>query len=90
MARYLYRCDNPTCAREEEFTMSMSEPKSPKKCPLCYAPMFRVFTPTQDVWKDGNGNNIRSPGKQWVGGEHFNKARFYAENPSAKPRKKSG
>jgi hypothetical protein len=86
MARYLYRCEK--CEHEEEFELAMDAPKDPKPCVMCWSVMHRVFTPTQDVWKDAAGRNIRSPGKAWVGGERFNSERFYAENPSAKRKRK--
>jgi hypothetical protein len=86
MARYLFRCES--CTYEEEIEIPMDAPKDERPCILCWGVMARVYTPTVDVWKDAKGNTIRSPGKQWVGGETFDRTRFYAENPSAKPRRK--
>ena len=86
MARYLYRCEK--CNREEDVELAMDAPKTERPCCVCWGAMHRVFTPTTDVWKDMNGNTIRSPGKAWVGGESFDRSRFYAENPNARPRKR--
>lgn len=86
MARYEYRCDD--CGKEELFEFSMQEPKVPVPCTNCHGRMRRVFTPNPDIWKSITGQNVRSPGKQWVGGDHFDSRTFYEQNPNARKARK--
>jgi hypothetical protein len=82
MAKYVFRCEE--CRREEEIEIPMDAPKDDRPCIACWGVMHRVYNPTPDVWKDATGNNVRGPGKQWVGGERFDRKRFLAENPNAR------
>jgi putative FmdB family regulatory protein len=79
---YEYKCES--CGELETVKLGMTEPKEPKTCPCCGGVSRRVFTPVQDIWKDSFGRTVRSPGKQWVGGDKFDPVRFKAENPSYK------
>jgi putative FmdB family regulatory protein len=77
MAIYEYACDD--CEETTDIELPMGETVD-LVC-RCGARMRRVYGSTPHVFKNARGQNVRPPGKEWVGGETFDRRRFMAENP---------
>ena len=82
MALYQYKCEQ--CDYQEARLYPMGEQPAVTECPRCFQDTLRrVFTPTHHRHVNAQGEPIRAPGSEWVGGDRFDSSRFWKENPNA-------
>ena len=83
MAKYTYYCDDCKTEVDNDFAMGTAPRKIPCKCGEW---ANRVFFPTHHRHVNAQGQVVRAPGSEWVGGDTFDKERFKMENPGASKR----
>jgi hypothetical protein len=84
MAVYSYYCSDCETERDETFAMGTAPDKIP--C-VCGQWAERVFFPVHHRHVNAQGEPVRAPGSEWIGGETFDRTRFLAENPGAKKKR---
>jgi len=79
MPEYTYRCDD--CGYQADYRYPMGSAPKALACSMCKrGAMHRVYHPTLDLWRNADGQLVRSPGRQWEGGDKFDPVEFAAKN----------